>query len=91
MTTKTIKIECRTWTLLKERRIKKPNGDWETFGEVIRRLLNEYKEDEKMASKTQMIITKEDQKEIWLIKKKLGFVKGKMPQFKEECVGVLLG
>ncbi len=40
--TKTIKLECRTWSLLKERKIQKPNGDWETFAETVARLLKEH-------------------------------------------------
>ena len=43
MKTKTIKVETRTWTSLKERKIQKPNGNWETFDELIARLLKEYK------------------------------------------------
>lgn len=43
METKTIKVEPRTWILLKERKIKKPDGEWETFAEVVERLLKEYK------------------------------------------------
>lgn len=38
---KSIKVETRTWTILKSRKIKKPNGNWETFDEVIMRLENE--------------------------------------------------
>ena len=38
---KTIRLECRTWTELKERRIKKSDGNWETFSETIKRLIDE--------------------------------------------------
>ena len=38
---KTIRLECRTWTNLKDRKIRKPDGNWETFSETIKRLLDE--------------------------------------------------
>lgn len=41
MITKTIKIEARTWKLLKDRKQKKPDGNWETFAELVDRLLTQ--------------------------------------------------
>ena len=41
MKTKSIKVEVRTWIDLKQRKIKKPNGDWETFNELLARLIKE--------------------------------------------------
>lgn len=46
MKTKTIKLEIKTWSLLKERKQQKKDGEWETFAEVVARLLEEHKQKE---------------------------------------------
>ena len=38
---KTIKLECRTWSDLRDAKIKKPDGNFETFNEVIQRLVKD--------------------------------------------------
>ena len=43
MITKTLKVEVRIWDSLKKCKIRKPNGDRETFSEVLERLIKEKK------------------------------------------------
>lgn len=45
----------------------------------------------KMARKIKMLITKEDQEELWSLQKKLGMVGGQMPKFKDKIVDALFG
>lgn len=45
MMAKSVKLEARTYTLLKQRKIKKVDGNFETFNDVIRRLVNEKEAD----------------------------------------------
>jgi hypothetical protein len=44
MKQKSVKLEARTWLLLKEAKIKKADGSWETFNETIKRLMSDDEE-----------------------------------------------